>query len=168
MTAVAIGNGWCTAHPAERIDRRAFVSDAGGVGPGRRLTARLAPGQYLWTPELGPWTALGMWDPVASIGSLGVYDSGTSHLHTRAQLHELLESGARLATLRFGAIVSPTNVSLPRVWGVLEHRLRPAALPAPDPSDPAPGPANVWAGERAYLLNNGAGCWLCCRTPRDI
>jgi hypothetical protein len=159
MTAT-VGDGWCQSACLTSLEKRLFVHGKGPIGPASQITSKLGPGDFLWAPQLGPWTALALWDPNASAASLGVFNSGVAEVDIRLGLHEMLELGASFSTLRFAAVGSPENVSLPRVWSLLERRLRPAPLPPSDRASPVAGPRNVFAGNCAYLVFNGVGEWL--------
>jgi hypothetical protein len=153
-----IGGGRFRAPPLPRLDRRLYVSGQGPVGPARYLAARLAPGEYLWAGELGPWTALALWDPNAGAGALGVFDSGVAAAHTRGLLDALLRLGASLSTLRFGLVAAQANRTLQSVWGALDRRL--AAGPLPAAGAGAGAAPRLYAGDCAFLVHNGVGAWL--------
>jgi hypothetical protein len=153
-----IGGGRFRAPPLPQLDRRLFVSGRGPVGPARGLAARLGPGEYLWVGELGPWTALALWDPNAGAGALGVFDSGVAAAQTRGLVDALLRLGASLPTLRFGVVGSEANHTLESLWGALDRRLAAGALPGREAR--ARAPRGLFAGERAFVVHNGVAAWL--------
>jgi hypothetical protein len=153
-----IGGGRFRAPPLPQLERRLFVSGRGPVGPARYLAAKLGPGDYLWVDELGPWTALALWDPNAGAAALGVFDSGVAAAHTRGLVDALLRLGASLPTLRFGVVASQANRTLESVWGTLDRRLAAGALPARQAR--AAAPRGLFAGERAFVVYNGVAAWL--------
>lgn len=142
------------------LHRKLFIEGQGRVeGMGYR-SARLGPGHYLCTGDLGPATAMAVWDVNARAVSLAVFAAGPSEQQTRTVVDSVLALGGSFNTLRLAIVGGPESRSLRSLWMALDKRLGIDPLPAAQPNTVALGPAELYHSNRAYLVYNGAASWL--------
>lgn len=142
------------------LHRKLFVEGQGRVAGMGFLSAQLAPGHYLRTDELGPATALALWDVNARAASLAVFSAAPSEHDTRRVVDGVLELGGSLSTLRFALVGGSENRTLRSVWLALDKRLGLDPLPPAEPGRVWPGPRSLFHGEQVHVVFNGAASWL--------
>ena len=142
------------------LHRKLFIEGQGRVeGMGYR-SARLEPGHYLRTGDLGPGTALAVWDVNARAVSLAVFTAGPTEHQTRIVVDAVLALGGSFNTLRLAIVGGPESRTLRSLWMVLDKRLGIDPLPPVASGQVGLGPPELYHGDRAYLVYNGAASWL--------